>query len=215
LVPRAVQDAFLMAAEKRPDLMGLDERTLFRILRGDAMSPTPTDNRIRLNFWREYDMAQTNGRKINVDAIHAGICHKTFFYNNYLTSPTRVAWLLCMPASYDTMMEEMLQFGVEQLRDILELPNTDAGGKLNLKLLELKAKIVALVDQRQKGGIIQRVEQKSMNLLVATTDKGVAQAMTENTMEALEKKMKELEARERRALNLVDKSKGDIVVESE
>jgi hypothetical protein len=95
---------------------------------------------------------------------------------------------------------------MEQLRDVLELDHVLKNGKIDTKLLELKAKITFALDARKNGGIIQRVEQKQMNLNISTSDKKVAQAALGGTMEDMEKRIRQLEKEERKLLGLKDDS---------
>ena len=204
LVPGAVADAFLETSQKRTDLLGLDEKTLYRTLRQEECTPTPTDNRLRLKFWDEYDRAQATQTGMDMISVFAGICTKDYFYGRYLKAPEKVAWLLNPPASYTIKMEEALSYGVDQLREILDMPLVNSQGRFDVKLAELKAKIVAMLDVRVKGAVVQKVENtnKNMSLNVQTSDRALAEKLVGASMSDLEKRLKELERRERRALNL-------------
>lgn len=206
LVPPTVEEMFLRASGKRPDLFGLDEYSLYKVLKREKKIPTPTDNRLRIAFWNEYNRSQELGEKFNVSHVYAGVCQGAFFYGEYLSRPENVAWMVCPPADYTTVLEETLTFGLEQLRDIL---NTDhmAGDKPNVKLMELKAKIVFSVQERLKGAVVQKVEQKSMNLNVSTSDRQVAKAVTALNMEEIEDRLKALQKKDRLALEVKSEEK--------
>lgn len=209
LVPPAVGEAMLLAAKAKPDLFGVDERTLWNTLRLSNKCPSPTDNRLRLKFWDEYDRAQAELKNIIISNVTPGVCSREYFTQNYLASPEKVAWLLCPPASYVVKMEEALAFGIEQLRDILELPTTSPSGRVDTKLAELKAKIVAMMDIRVKGAITQKIEQKSMNINVQTSDKQVANRALQGSMEDIEKRLRELKKRDKVA------GAGEIAIDAE
>lgn len=200
-VPNQIQEAMIECQRKEPALFGLDERDLFKTLRGANRSPSPTDNRIRLAFWLEHDNALSQGRDFNTSYVYAGVCSRQFFYLMYLTNPARVAWMTTPPVSYEIKLAEGLDYGLDRLREVLEMDNAP-GGKPNIKLIEIQAKIVAMFDMRMKGGITQRTENKNLQLSISTTDKKVAQAALGNSMEALEARIKELDRRERASLNL-------------
>lgn len=212
LVPSQVQAAMLDAQKKEPELFGLDERDLFKRLRQSERSPSPTDNRIRLAFWMEYDSSQAEGRDFNIARAYSGICNRQFFYQHYLHSAARVAWLITAPVGYETKMEEALDYGLDRMREYLELDATK-DGKPNVKLMELQAKIVAMFEMRVKGGIVQRTETKNLNLSVSTTDRRVAQATAELSMEALEKRLRELDKRERAITAQTPSKPEEIVLE--
>lgn len=207
LVPMALQEALLMASKMRPDLMGMDEKNLYQILRSEGLQPSVTDNRIRLRFWMEYDSAMAAGRSLQPSYAFSGICSKDFFYRLYISNAPKVAWLLCRPASYEAINTEALHFGLEQLRDILETPHILPNGKADTKLMEIKAKIVNMLDQRVKGSVIQ----KTMNLNVTASDKKVSEIAEISSMEELERRLVELKRRERKAQNIIEA--GTVTVE--
>jgi hypothetical protein len=171
-----------------------DESQMVKELRDIGYGPTATDNRLRLKFWVEYDYAQSNNLKqLDVKRIVAGICSQAFFYTRYLDQPRKVAWLLCPPSGYMAKSEEALTYGLGQLRELLEMPHIDPHtGKLDTKLGELKLKIVALLDQRVKGAVVQ----KSMNLHAVTgaqAYKSLTGAMEKPSMDDLESRLKRLD----------------------
>jgi hypothetical protein len=196
ILPPALQTALESAYESDPALFGMDERTLYKHLSGMSRRPTITDNRLRLKFWNEYDRAQSvgNGKEMNITAILSGICSRPFFYDHYLSKPENVAWMLCIPASYEVVMEESLQFGLEQMRDILALP-IEKDGKINTKLAELKAKITDMLHTRIKGAVVQK------NLNINATPSQVQQAGEELTMEDIQRRLKEIEKKKAQAMN--------------
>lgn len=201
LVSPQIQNAMIEAYAKVPELFGLDERDLFKRLRTEGLSPSPTDNRIRLAFWMEYDRCQSLGEKFKSSNVYASICSQAFFHLQYLTKPSRVAWLITAPVGYNVKMEEALDYGLDRLREYLEIDPRE-NGRLNVKLMELQAKIVAMFELRVKGGIVQRTESKTLNLHVGTTDSRLAHAHQEVSMDALEKRLKVIESMERSSLNL-------------
>lgn len=198
LVPERIAQAIEDAAFEHPEFFDKDERDLYKHLRSQEMTPSPTDNRLRLRFWDEYDRVQgTEKKAMNMANVLAGICSKELFYGTYLKRSNKVAWLMCPPAGYMIKAEEALEFGLEQLRDILEQPHVQFN-KVDTKLGELKAKIVMMLDTRVKGAVLQ----KSMNLHVSATHAQVQKAATAATAEELMEQLKVLEAQNRKAQNL-------------
>ena len=219
LTSTACAEMMIEAGRKRPDLLGVDERTLIKLLREEKASPTPTDNRLRIAFWMEYERAHANNAKMEMTAVFDGVCTKGYFYNVYLACAPKVAWLVCQPSSYDKYAQEAINFGLEQLRDVLELPHAryDEDGKLidvNLKLAELKAKIIFGLEARHKGAVIQRVEQKNMNLHISSTDKTLSDAAMGGTMEDIDRRLAEIRRRQAKArAELTDESETKIEFE--
>lgn len=198
LVPNTVSESITQHSFEKPELFDKDEHELHKYLREQNRTPTATDNRLRLKFWTEYDRAMSRGEKaMNMVNVLAGVCSRELFYGHYLRNPHKVAWLLCPPTGYMVKAEEALEFGLEQLRDILNQPHT-IGGKVDTKLGELKAKIVMMLDTRVKGAVVQ----KQMNLNVNTSNESVAKAAAAGTMEDLQRQLLDLERRNRVAQNL-------------
>lgn len=198
LVPESVYSIFMEAKNQFPKLFGLDEKELANSLGKADLKPSATERRLRAAFWLEYDSAIANHRKININAVYGNVCTYEIFYSLYRRAPSRVAWLLCPPTKYQVLVESSLALGLEAMDEILELPIIDAKGRVNVKLGELKAKITAMLDQRVKGGITQRLEQKTLNLNVHGTQKQIA-AMD---VDEMEKRIRELERKEKKVLHI-------------
>lgn len=208
LVPASLSTNIKDALFEHPEFFDKDERALWTALRLANAQPTPTDNRLRLKFWMEYDRAQgTSADSMNMTNVYSGICSKEYFYKHYITKPQKLGWLMCPPTGYLIKAEEALEFGIEQLRDILDQPHV-FGQKVDVKLGELKAKIVLMLDTRVKGAPVQR----NMNLNVHTSDAAVAKAASAATAEELMRELKELERRNRIAQNLPNPGKPDIEI---
>ncbi len=100
--------------------------------------------------------------------------------------------MLCPPVGYAAKVHEALEFGIEQLRDILEAPHK-VGGKIDTKLGELKLKIVMNMELREK--II------SAHLSGKQAVDAVKNATTGPSMEDLDKRIKAAQERQKKLLN--------------
>jgi len=204
VVHGAMQSAFVDASKARPELFSMDEYALGQKLRAEHKTPSVTDNRLRLGFWLEYERAISRNKAMLMQNVYAGVCGASYFYREYIASPTRVAWLLCPPADYQVKLREARDFGIDLLRSFLDMPVLDLEtGKPNTKLMELQAKIVSMLDQRLEGGYVQRQETKQLNLNVSTSQGAVGKVTTELSMEQLERRLKEIEKLERKAQNVI------------
>lgn len=118
-----------------------------------------TSRQIRLSFWAEYDKCQAEKLSmVNLDYVLHGVCTNSFFANIFCNQLKNVFYILSVPPNYDKELDDMLQLGLSHLRKILELPGNDA------KILNLKFKIFQHIDERKKGSIIQRIDQRSVNI---------------------------------------------------
>lgn len=209
LLSPGASDKIKNCAIVKPDLFNIqDEHTLYQHLSKIKAKPTPTDNRLRLAFWLEYDRV-CNGFKDRIEMVnvYAGVCTHAYFENKYLKIPEKVAWLLTPPASYEVVLEEALQFGIEQLRETLSLPHLKDNGEIDVKMIELKAKIFAMLDMRKHGMYTQKIKQESLNINVTDATKLATQVggkTLDQTMQMLEDKIRELEKRDKSRQALPD-----------
>lgn len=153
-----------------------------------------TDHRIRLNFWREYDMNLATGGRISAKKICAGVMSFQHFVK-YLSFPRNVAWMLCPPVNYDTFIQEGLHFGLERMREYLALdPVNPTTGKLDIRLMELQMKITAMLDMRKHGAFTQKIENKNLNLNV--NPQQLPHQVEALTMEQMQKRLLELKQKQ-------------------
>lgn len=179
-----------------PELFLQDERSLMLAIRGfHGNKPHgigPTENRLRIAFWMEYDRAiMASDAKMYMPRVHGGVCSSEYFYQVVIRKPEKVAWMLCPPASYTKAMEEALTFGIEKLRDILEFPLYNKKGEPDTKVGELILKAVEKLDIRQKGAIIQRVQTMNLHKHVSAP----AAPEPQESMEEVDERLKHLEKR--------------------
>ena len=191
LVPPALQYAMIEGYKTEPDWFGLPQSVLLDKLRACNQKPNPTDNRLRMNFWREYEVSLEAGRNMKMEYVYIGVCDSTYFYKSYLKSPSKVAWLLTAPASYTLVTEEALLVGLDTLRKILDQDPFNKDGSPNTKLMEIQTKIVAMLDTRVKGAVVQ----KTMNIHSTVTDKKLLDITQTKSVEDLQTRLKALEQR--------------------
>lgn len=187
IVTTEIAGAIRKVAEDRPELLEMDERSL-----GNLLKPSPTDNRIRVGFWNEYMLAQDHGKKLFTQRIYAGVCTHEFFLQGYVKNVEKMAWLLCPPSSYSTAITEALLHGIGRMRDVLELPLIDAKGNTIPSNVNAIIRAVQMLDQRAKGGIIQRIEAKTQTYSVNHQINQESQKPAE-TLEEINERIKELE----------------------
>lgn len=96
--------------------------------------------------------------------------------------------MLCPPTEYVIQCEEMLHYGLEQLRDILSCRHESMGGSLDPKTAAVKLEIVKMLDSRVKGAVIQTTRNVNLNM---STNKQAATPVPR--IEDVDKRLKELE----------------------
>jgi hypothetical protein len=208
LLPEKVRERVQRALWEQEALFDRDEKDLLKALRELAAPPSPTDNRIRLKFWMEYDYCQSfHAKWIDIGRVVAGICSHEFFYNKYLENPLKVAWLMCPPTPYMVKANEALEFGLEQLRDILAEPHKLPNGTVDTKLGKLKVNIVEILDARVKGAVVQKTVTAHISGGAAAA--AVAQSTPAPTMEDLQRQLNALKKREKELTN------GGVVIDAQ
>lgn len=151
IVPAEVQAHIFRAVKDRPDLFRMPEKILRK-----EVQPTPTDSRLRLAFWNEFNQADSNHTTMRMGQVYAGICTLQYFHGPYLTDPRNVAWLLCPPSSYIVALEEIINRSQNKLSEILDCEVIDEDGKVDVKLGELILKIHLATESRLRGAVVVR-----------------------------------------------------------
>lgn len=205
LLPPYVQNAINRIPET---LKVMDEKELRKFVK-----PNQAVDSLRTSFWLEYERSKAKNVKFLISNVIAGICTKEYFAHVVLQSSGAVEWMIRPPMSYQKAMEEALQFGLSKLREIMEMPLTkplkDKKGEVvrdkkgyivmepDHKAADLVLKAFAMADLRVKGAVAQRVEMKSMHLTANVNANEMQRLAESNTMEDLDKKLKQLRAKEK------------------
>lgn len=152
LLPDSLQAKVFAHSRERPDLFKMNEKEL-----RTQTKPTPTECRLRLAFWNEFNEALAGNSSMVMSNIFTGICSQQYFDSRITNEANCMAWLLCPPANYIVALEEMLMQSQMRLREILdEDPVVD--GEVNFKLAELQLKIHQTVENRLRGSTVQRTQ---------------------------------------------------------
>ena len=193
-----------MASQAHEYLPLLDEEpALLKLLKEKQhYVPTVNDQRIRYLFWHEYENAMLDNRQMIMNNVHSLVCSDVIFKKLFLKTPYRAAYLLCRPAAYQQTLREMLLHGMGRMCQILDLPEIDERGELNIKVLELKLKITAMVDMRIHGAPTQKIHQVTQ--AIGLGGQGTAQAkqdvktlVQKGDLRTIQERIKELEAEKR------------------
>src|SRR3990167_3668206 len=234
LLPDFLRNYLEKAYKKRPELFLKNEDELLALI-PSRLRPKATDRRLRLSFWEEYNRVASlrdprpnqNQPHVNTENIIRGVCGRGWFTDRFMQSPEKVAFLACPPPSYLKALEEELSFGIDQVREILEFPNTKTvlvrgipTEVLNTALLNVKAKITVALAQQARGSVIKhQVESKNMHLVSVLGHKqlptmdAIHELAEEMTMEALDAKIHKLELlAKRQARNIEIGKEGEATV---
>jgi hypothetical protein len=162
LLPKYIQDRM----EEIPEVFfeSTEEEIRQQLFGGN--SPDQTLNRLRVSFWEEYDRVQRYKEpKLDIAKVVEGVCLPRYFMTKILPIDAKLVWLLHAPTDYQINLREMHELSLRQMRNVMALPIVDpATGKINTKLIEVQNKIFTHVDMRIKGAIIQRIDQRNLNV---------------------------------------------------
>lgn len=154
-------------------------------------------NQIRAAFWLEYNMVQTIQKPhIDPHKVYAGIVSRDYFFNVVLKSKEMMAWMLIPPQQYQAILNEAWTAAMDRMREILDAPLYDKKGHLSTQTANLIIKVFSLLDQRKHGSVVQK--QVNVNL-TGEQAKEAALAMTNNSMEALDKRLADLDKKMKKA----------------
>lgn len=203
LLPDTLSGRLLDLITQAPDLIPLlaNEELLRDRLKDEyKCQPTATEERVRMCFWLEFESACFENRPMIVQNIHSLVCDARTFYRLFATKPQLVAFFLCKPLPYQKQVEEMLSHGMRTMRRILDMPEYDGKGKLNLKLLELKTKITAMADMRLHGAPKQSIQQLNVNIDAQKPGaaKDVKTLVQKGDMDTIRKRLHEIEQQTRK-----------------
>jgi hypothetical protein len=156
-----------------------------------AARPTPEINRFRNVFWAEYEDAQREARRMSWANITSRVAIPVMLIMREMYNPARLAYVLRPPTTYDDLIYEAHQKGFEEMRKIFDLPNVNGDGKIDHKVIDLKLKVTMYLDQRIKGGIVQKTVNYNMDQKMKTAPAPSNQSLP---LEEIERKIKELES---------------------
>lgn len=180
---------FQEALDRIPvDYFSMDEFELEQ-----KVKPTPVLNCIRFRVWEEFAKAIERGGKIKVKDIAAGICTEAYLYSAVFRNPIMVAWISRPPISYQQAAEEALNFGVKQVRRMLEFPLYTQDGKPDHKTAKLILEAVKMLDVRVKGSPVQHHNIRQQSVTVNATAREIAELKEDHSMESIDAQLVKLD----------------------
>lgn len=189
LLPTYLQGRY---EEIPPELFELSEEEIRKQLFGNEQ-PDETTAKLRIGLWDEYDRVQRYKEpKISMERVCNGVCTHAYFIRKVVPNDARLVWMLHQTSDYNLSLAELHQISLRQMRSIMVLPITDPSGKPNTRLIEIQNKIFQHLDMRFKGAIIQRIDQRNINLTGQLTEEQTKAAIPpprEETMEDINRRL--------------------------
>lgn len=140
-----------------PDYLTMAETNLRKIV-----NPNEVDVHCREAFWEEYFLACDENRRMRMETIYGGYVSKNVFFGQLVRDAGRLAWMLRPPQDYMYRMKGLLELGLSQFEQILRMEIT----KKDTRLIGEIVRIVALLDNRVRGAVPQRLMVDSRSVSV-------------------------------------------------
>lgn len=212
VVPESMRSALPMID---PRWMGYREETVAK-----KANPSDRDENFRLAFWTEYNTAKDLNRPLSIQRVMAGVCSPYYYKYNILSKPRLLAYIVYPPTDYMSFMKNMLYKGQQRMKEIMSVSaitkETVIGknGKkkeksvIDIKLANMQLKTFALLDNRVKGAIVQRVKVEQKNLNVNVSAEQVEASLPKSVID-IDKELLKIDRELARNQDLM-KNKGDL-----
>jgi hypothetical protein len=206
ILPSYVKEAVALLTEEEMNLSDLDStNALFP--KDKYPDGVPSEfYRLRLAFWDEYDRCGRYQEPVmDMAKVLMGNMSPGAFVKN-LDSKLFLAWLLHPPSGYTLGLKEIHDLSMRNLLAVIKLPITRADGRPDVKLIEAQFKIFQHADLRLKGAVVQKIEQRNLNVNVDATPKQLplkSLSEIDDQIKALREQSRQLETPAQVPLNLM------------
>ena len=162
-----VPGAWRKIIERIPrEWLSMSERELEAFVR-----PEPFVSRLRLAFWAEYEVAQMRVEKMSIHRMAMRLGVGAHYVSSAMRGTENMAWVLCVPGSYEMYLDEAVNYGLRRLREeVLTMNITKDNGAVDPKAAELLLKAIAFLDMRKHGGFVQRSEVANVKRLTDSSE---------------------------------------------
>lgn len=132
------------------------------------VNPSKRDICIRRAFWREYHMSVQTNTQMSMHGISRDICHTEIFKKEMKRSMF-AAWVLKGFIGDEKRLEATYEKALEGIERIIEEGVLDANGHLDPVRVKNFLTTYKMLEDRVKGGIVQRSENKNLTVKVEQT----------------------------------------------
>jgi hypothetical protein len=223
-VPNEAPSVSILDRENRFSLINLVPENFQKILEGipkeyfsysetrlrEMVNPDDTLNRLKLRFWDEWQISLLAGvkcTKISIASVYYGICTEEYFYENVLNIPLSTVWIVVPPSDFIVTMRDVLNQGLDRLKEIINLPLVteepilyrgecvlgDDGKPIIKKVIQRAViseirQLVSLLSDRVHGAVVQRldVRQNSLNMDLSANAQDILKGIQEKNSDVLE-----------------------------
>ncbi len=165
------------------DLLEKGERRLELDIKAGAGGWPRQLGLLKIAFWEEYRLAHKERRRMRIEDVFFGICHRAYWDKQVVQKPLHLAWMIHPPADELILQKEIIQLTQKKIRDALDMPiynilvrrRFDQSTKewseenyrsVNVPLLKQVLEVMKAMQDRVHGSVVKREQRevKSLNL---------------------------------------------------
>ncbi|WP_417353618.1 hypothetical protein [Flavobacterium alkalisoli] len=124
----------------------------------NSAKPTKTDEHLRVALWSEIELAEKEKRNVIQTNIFKGICSGEYWLKLVKEKPNKLAYIACPLRSYEVENRLIHNIGQQRMFEILSKSAVSANGKIDKGLADLQLKVYKFIDDKIKGGAVQRIQ---------------------------------------------------------
>jgi hypothetical protein len=199
LLPRFVQDRVAAIPLMWWDL---SEEEIVQRVWPEQSGPDSVCEKLRLALWDDYDRCfRFKLSALDMEKCLRGICTMGYFRARVLPDPGKVVFLCTPPPLYENQVRRLHQRGLLEIQKILDLPLLLPDGTPDAKLADVKRRIYESLDLRLKGAIVQRIDQRNVNVNI-DADSASFESQFPDELKSMEDLELELKLLEQKSMNL-------------
>jgi hypothetical protein len=170
-------------ANRTPDIFKLSERALVARMGSAGFQVSATENLLRNRFWLEYDHAISGSYpKIRLTEVVRGVCSFKFFRETFLANQYLVAYLMLPPINFKTKQEETLMYGLDKMREVLDLNAVGPNGQIDTKVLRAQMAVYQILEKRVQGETVQKIAHAHAMVPLSPASQSEVDAISEEQM---------------------------------
>lgn len=161
-----------------------------------ALNPDKVMRLLKVRMWENI----RQGFSPDEISVSQGLCTPDHLLR-LLSRPEFALWLSMEEVSYDIRMQELLEYGLESLRGVFDLPNERAkygkdgeymGQEVDSRIVALKLQALRMLDMRKHGEYVK----KSVSVSINRNTESIS-LDSPDELDDLDKKIKSLEEKVR------------------
>lgn len=141
-----------VALEKAVTQLSAEVRSMPIEILTERAQPTHKDRELKTRYWKLIQEGVTSNAQYTLGQLHEGICSYTHLYNNFLSNPYKVAWLIKQDKDALSQIEFLQRCCLDHLSGIVALDIRKKNGQpdhANIKLI-IKAMNILYALETQK-----------------------------------------------------------------